>query len=352
MSTLSRRDFLAAAVAGRLSGPEWLHYPDPATELDVIRLTDPSFASGMTAPHLRQFGRRGDFLLYWSERAGSRQAYRLDLRDGASKQLTDVPDLDPLSLAVSPDERTFYFFAGPALSATTLASVQTKALYRLPESSTRTGMTVLADGSVSFAEATAGKWRIMRVAPAHVRPVLESDHEIDLVLARPRRLQLLYRSGGLLWLVNNDGSGKRQLRFEPGQTGEVLWVPSGRTLIYLHIPDDPKQLVTLRENSPDENSDKQIARTSQFAAVSPNGDASVFAGASRSRASAYVLILLRVTRRELTLCEHHASDPVMVSPVFSPDSQSVFFVSDRHGKSALYRVHVEKFVEETGEEPQ
>jgi len=54
-----------------------------------------------------------------------------------------------------------------------------------------------------------------------------------------------------------------------------------------------------------------------------------------------------VTRRELTLCEHHASDPAMVSPVFSPDSQSIFFASDRHGKSAIYRVHVEKFVEET-----
>ena len=76
-------------------------------------------------------------------------------------------------------------------------------------------------------------------------------------------------------------------------------------------------------------------------------DSSVFVGASRSRASAYVLLLLRVTRRELTLCEHRASEPAMVTPIFSPDSQSVFFASDRHGKTALYRVHVEKFVEET-----
>jgi oligogalacturonide lyase len=73
----------------------------------------------------------------------------------------------------------------------------------------------------------------------------------------------------------------------------------------------------------------------------------VFVGASRSRASAYVLLLLRVTRRELTLCEHRASDPKMVLPIFSPDSQSVFFASDRHGKQALYRVRIEKFVEET-----
>ena len=93
-----------------------------------------------------------------------------------------------------------------------------------------------------------------------------------------------------------------------------------------------------------------IAKTSQFISAAANADASVFAGASRSKASPYVLILLRSVKRELTLCEHRASDPGMVEPVFSPDSQSIFFVSDRHGKAALYRVHVERFVEETPED--
>jgi oligogalacturonide lyase len=343
------------AAVGRLTSPEWLHYPDPATELDVIRLTDPSFASGMTAPHLRQFGRRGDSLLYWSDRAGTRQAYRLDLKNGGSKQLTDVAALDPLSLALSPDERTIYFFDGAALNAATLGSLKTKVIYSVPDGSARLGITVAADGSVLFAEGKTGNWDIVRVGPPHAgpvvaHPVVREDREIDLVLARPRHAQVLYRAGGSLWLVNHDGSDKRPIAFEPGQVGEILWIPSGRTLIYLHIPDDTKQLISLREDSPDENSDTQIARTSQFAAVSPNGDASVFTGASRSKATAYVLILLRVTRRELTLCEHRASESSMVSPIFSPDSQSVFFVSDRHGKSAIYGVHVEKFVEETGDE--
>jgi oligogalacturonide lyase len=122
-------------------------------------------------------------------------------------------------------------------------------------------------------------------------------------------------------------------------------------LIYLHIPENPKELVTLREHAPDDGSDKLLAKTSQFISVSPNADASVFTGASRSKASAYVLILLRVVRRELTLCEHHASDPAMVEPVFTPDSQSIVFVSDRHGKPALYQVHVARFVEETSADP-
>jgi oligogalacturonide lyase len=37
----------------------------------------------------------------------------------------------------------------------------------------------------------------------------------------------------------------------------------------------------------------------------------------------------------------------MVAPIFSADSQQIFFESDRDGKPAIYRIHVEKLVEET-----
>jgi oligogalacturonide lyase len=202
------------------------------------------------------------------------------------------------------------------------------------------------DGSVYFLENGS---RIMRVALQNTGPILEADG-IDLLMARPRHGQLLYRQAGALWLVNTDGKGRKQVSLATGTTGEVLWSPNGKTLLYLHIPDDPKQLITLRENSPDDATDTLISRTSQFGAFAPNGDASVFAGASKSKASAYIIILLRVTKRELTLCEHRASDPSIVSVVFSPDSQSIIFVTDRHGKTALYRVPVEKFVEETSDQ--
>ncbi len=70
-------------------------------------------------------------------------------------------------------------------------------------------------------------------------------------------------------------------------------------------------------------------------------------GASGSKASPHLLLLLRVTRRELTLAEHRATDPTRVAPIFSPSSQRVFFQSDRHGKPAIYTMSVEKFVAET-----
>src|SRR5260370_8077984 len=128
-------------------------------------------------------------------------------------------------------------------------------------------------------------------------------------MARPRHSQLLCRAGGQFWMVNADGSGKRQLKTEAGQSRGALWIPSGRTFIYLHIPEDPKELVTLRENSPDEGTDKVLAKTSQFISASPNADASVFTGASRSRTSAYVLILLRTPRHARILAHHPSPAP-------------------------------------------
>jgi oligogalacturonide lyase len=346
------------AAAGRLSGPEWKRYADPATELEVLRLTDPMFASGMTAPHLRQFTRRSESLLYWSERnppdegTGARQAFLLDLKQGESRQLTDAAALDSSSLSLSPDERSFVFFDGHALNEAPLSTMHARVTHTVPDGAVRAGFALAADGAVLFTERENGKSRVVSVLRQQSRRVVESDQEIVELMARPRHAQLLYRTGGQFWLVNSDGSGKRQLKTEPGQTGSALWIPSGRTLVYLHIPEDPKELVTLRENAPDDGTDKLLAKTSQFISASPNADASVFTGASRSRASAYVLILLRVARRELTLCEHRASDPAMVQPVFSPDSQSILFVSDRHGKPAIYQVHVNRFVEETTADPQ
>jgi oligogalacturonide lyase len=352
VSFLSRREFFAVAAVGRISAPEWRKYPDPATEWQVLRLTDPAFASGMTAPHLRQFTRHSDSLLYSSARAGSQQTFLLDLKAGGSEQLTDAAALDGATLALSPDEREFFYFDGPVLYQSSLTAIHPRPVHRVPDGATRTGFTLATDGSAFFVERLAGKSRIIRIARQLSRRILEIDTDIEDLIARPRHLQLLYRTAGALWIVNQDGSGRKPLKTEPGQTGEALWTPSGRTLTYLHIPDDPKALVTLREHSPDDSTDALLAKTSQFISASPNADASVFAGASRSAGSAYVLILLRTARRELTLCEHHASDPRMVNPVFSPDSKSVLFVSDRHGKPAIYLVSVVKFVEETGGEPQ
>jgi oligogalacturonide lyase len=337
------------AAVGAVTPSEWRRYADPATELEVFRLTDPAFASGMTAPHLRQFTRRGESLLYWSERSGTRQAHLLDMKNGESKELTDGAAFDSASLALAADDKSFFFFDGPVLNEVPFGVGKAREVHRTPDGAARTGFGLMQDGAAVFVERHNGRSRILTVLKQQPRRIVDTDGEIETVMPRPRRAQLAYRAGDAIFLVNADGSGKHQPKLAPGRPEDASWTPAGRTLIYLHVPEDPKELVTLREYTPEDGSDRLLAKTSQFISASPNQDASVFAGASRSKASPYVLILLRAAHREMTLCEHAASDPAMVRPLFTPDSQSVLFVSDRHGKPAIYMMPVAKFVEATGD---
>jgi oligogalacturonide lyase len=118
-------------------------------------------------------------------------------------------------------------------------------------------------------------------------------------------------------------------------------------LLLRDVPAGNVFVSEIHEIIPETGAEQCVARTSQFAAFAPNSDGSVYVGASRSKAQPTVILLVRSVQRELTLCEHRASRPVSVSPVFSPDSRRVYFQSDHQGKSALYSVNVELLVEPT-----
>ncbi len=326
-------------------------FADPATDLELVRLTDPAHTSLMAPPPLRSIARHQTFLIYSSDRGGSMQAWRLDLKSGESKLLTDAKSLDPSSLTLSPDERSFYFFDGDSLKRSYFTGLRESTAYKFEEATGHTGGFALSDDNLyaAFGMETGSDSRLLllNLVRRTTTTLSEQHTEIADPMFRPHRAQVLYRRDGGLWLVDFTGKNNHRLKTaEGGEVGPARWSPSGRSIYYLHFPGG-HELNTLREVTPDENTDKLVSKTSQFVQFGINGDASVFVGASRNAGSPYVLLLLRVNRRELTLCEHRSKDAATVSPVFSPDSQRIFFQSDRDGKSAIYRIRVEKFVEET-----
>src|SRR5262249_9209581 len=118
----SRRWFLfalpaAAALAAEINGKghvfpsSVVRYADQVTEFTVARLTDPAHSSFLPAFHNRAIAKRANFLLYSSDLTGRLQAFRLDLKNGQSRQLTDCEDLDPASLTLVGDN-TFCFVDG------------------------------------------------------------------------------------------------------------------------------------------------------------------------------------------------------------------------------------------------
>jgi oligogalacturonide lyase len=361
----TRRAFLVSSLAscafseergkGVLSPSAEHQYPDPSTDFEVFRLTDPASSSWLPAYYGRFLSRHGGFMLYAGDRSGAPQAYRLDLSSGESRQLTDAARLDASSLGLLPDERSFCYFDGPGLHHTNLSNLRDRQVYQLPEDWERSpGSSLSDDGAFALlgeSRAGASRLRLLGLQKGAVRTVIEAPWILSHPQARPRRAQILYRQADqALWLVNSDGSQNRKLPLADGRIGPARWSPDGHTVLYLNFPDDPTQLHAIRECSPDQNTDKLVARTSQFAHFGCNANTSVFVGASQNRSAPYILLLLRITRREFTLCEHHSSDPATVAPTFSADSQQIFFQSDRDGKPAIYRVHVEKIVEKTESE--
>jgi oligogalacturonide lyase len=357
----TRRAFLSSALAswafseqekGAVVPPAWKRYADPATELDVIRLTDPAYGSWLPEYYGRAISRHSDVLLFSSDRGGSLQAYQMDLHTGESRQLTSAAALDRETLALLPGDRAFCYFDGPALHLANLATLRSREIYHVPDGMAHCpGVGLSGDGAFAViveSHATTSRLRHISFQHGAARTILEAPSLISDPQPRPRRAQILYRQADqALWLVNSDGAQNRKLPLAAGRIGPARWSPDGRTVLYLLFPEDPTQLHAIRECIPDSNADKLVARTSQFASFGCNSDTSVFVGASQNRAAPYILILLRVTRRELTLCEHRASDPAIVAPLFSPDSQQVLFQSDRDGKSALYRIRVDRLVEKT-----
>ena len=359
----SRRLLLAsgAAAAGMIAaeskGTEFSHdvkrYADAATELEVYRLTAPSYTSTLTAWYNRSITRTGSDLLFCCDRAGSPQAFLMDLKNAGMRQLTEVEGLDGSSLALTAGDREFCFFDGRSLRVSALATPREHEVCQVAGGWERgSGASVDRDGGhVYFIEKQGDGSRLQTSAlsaGAKVRTVLDAPFQMADPIARPGRPQVLYRQGDEgLWLADGAGKSKRRLELAEGRIGPANWAPDGKTVLYLSFPSDPTQLNAIREYTPEAEADRLVARTSQFVGFGFNRDTSVFVGASRNAASPAVLILLRVTRRELTLCEHRASHPETVAPLFSPDSQKIHFQSDRDGKPAIYGMGVERLVEKT-----
>jgi oligogalacturonide lyase len=290
-------------------------------------------------------------LLCASDLTGHWNAFRIDLKSGQSRQLTDADDLDPASLTLLPDDRGFCYFDGARLMLANLSTLHARVVYQIADGFERGhGLSVAEDGqyaAIVARNSAEHRLLLIHISAGEATTLVSAQEEIRDPIPRPRRASILYRRAGGAWLVNYDGKQDYRLRLADGETGPALWSPDGRDVLYLNFPADAHKLHNLREFTTDSNEDRAIADTSQFVQFDSNADASVFVGASGSKASPHVLLLVRAVKRELTLAEHRSTNPAIVSPIFSPNSQRIFFGSDLHGKPAIYTMSVEKFVEET-----
>lgn len=354
---VSRRAILAAVLTAAVHAqpsapPEWRKFLDPATEFEVFLLTDPSFDSFFPSPPALAVDRRSRLLVYASRRSGTWQPWSMDLAVGVSRPLGTFSGFLPHSLTLAPSGREAFLVDGGAIRAVALSSGRPRELAAVTPGAQLAGPLVPApDGSaLLYVEQAAGLWQLRRLALPKGAPVTvaESAGPILAPALNPRRAMLLWRTGdGAVELASPEGALRRRLETPPGRVLEAVWSPDGQAVLYLHESEAAPPRITIREQALDSREERFVAPTTQFGRFARNANASVFVGASRSAAAPYILILLRINRRELPLCEHRASDVAMTHPVFTPDSQRILFVSDRMGRPAIFMVNVEKLIEKT-----
>src|SRR4051812_40034011 len=201
----SRRSFLLSGLGARLLAQATRgavlpgavrRYPDPMTEFDVYLLTDPAHTSLMPAYYNRAITRNSGTLLFTSDRPGSPQAFRMELKTAQMRQVTDVETLAPASLTLTPDNRSFCYFAGRSLFLANFGTLRERKVYEIPAGWERCpGMSIGPDGThATFAEAKGetSRLRMLSLSQGSARTVVEAPFRIVDPIPRPMRAQILY----------------------------------------------------------------------------------------------------------------------------------------------------------------
>ena len=364
MGLLSRRTFLLgipavstsrAATKGQLLPSAAKRYLDPLTEREIWRLTPLSNPHFLPHPHHRFTTQRNTFLLLAGRQGDETQAFRLDLPSGRMTQLTQGPGLAGFSLCLAPDERSFFCLQDDALKQIGFKTLREREIWRVEEGWRLTGeLGISIDGRYAAVVETRDplcRIRVVETLKGKNWILVEEKSPLSRPQLRPKRDQVLYYQpdASRLWLVNLDGKQKQAVR--PRQPGEEIgpesWAGDGKVLNYVHYTD---RRSTVRTYNPDAREEKTLARCTQFWGLLGNADNSAIVGESRSKAGPNIYVLFPLSEREMTVCEHgstRSSPEVEPRPAFSPDSQWIYFTSDREGTPAVYRAGVPDWVEKT-----
>ena len=320
---------------------EFVAYLDPATENIVVRLTDPAHTSHVPAAQNRHVARRSQLLLLSNDRHGALAPFSLDLRTGTLRQLAETKALKPDTLLFDSTDKSCLFIDGDLLIQVSLERGKAKTLaegvddFHMPGS--RDEIVVMQ------------KQKLARLESGRLVTLAEDAGSRGIVSPSGNACCFMRETSdadcSLNFVPLDGGSAKELAR---GKISCPTWNPDGYSVVFLRETISRESPVTeLWEAALDGSRARLVTGTSRFATFSMNGNGSVFVGASRSKAQPHVILSLRAVRREMTLCEHKSSRPELVRPVFSANSQRVYFESDRHGKPALYTISVSQLVEAT-----
>ncbi len=367
-------------------------FPDPLTERLKWRLTDPDVLHHLPHYHHRFIARNNSFMLLASERTGLRQIYRLHLPKGDMVQLTDGPGVHSYSPTFDRKEKNFFLLQGNELKRLSTKNGRERRIYRSEPGWRMTGHLSVSSGAryAAVVEMKEEDWvddgfeqqfrarprcriQVVDLRGGRAEFLIQENQWLAHPQFRPRSRDVLYCHEGpwgqvdaRLWLMSPAARLPKNLRPRQGeeQLGHEYWSGFGHEVCYVFYPDGSGRGASVRCVNTSNGRERLLSRCTRFGWLTGNHDNSAIIGASRSVAGPNIYVLFPRLRREVTVCEHDSSakpypiagtdgtDPFAAcpEPVFSPDSQLIYFVSDREGKPAIYRTGVPDLVEKTERE--
>ena len=400
MRLQSRRLFITSTLAGpslfagrgdRIPAPR-TPFDDPLTERKMFRLTNPAVLHHLPQYQHRFIAHNNSFLLLAAEHTGTRQLYRLELKRDRLVQLTDGPGVHPYAAHLQPNDRGLFFLQGKALHQANIDGGNLKTLYTCPDEWMFPGEIAISSNNrhAALIEMKESDWQSSPRLLFESRPLCrvrvidlssqssrihnwvatEERRWLSTVLFRPGRSQLLYiregpsnRVRNRLQLINLDGSEKASVR--PTQAKERImqerWSTDGSRLRYINYPDVRRWSANICNLVPETRQESIETPCSAFGWFRENSDSSAIVGASRRPSGPNMYVLFPKMQREITLCEHQSSfksfpvagtdrmDPLAAvpSPALSPDSEWLYFVTDREGLPTLYAMPLDDLIEST-----
>ncbi len=215
---------VAAEVSqvGKDWGIERDSYVDPLTGVRVMELTRGTNTADNLYFHFSNFTADNRFVIFVSDRTGSRQLFRSEVESGRVVQLTDDAAVNASSACPDYTEpRRLYFLRGPEVMVLDIQDFSSRKIGAIPQPYTAGFLQPTQSGDGKWL--TLGKQRdennweigLMSVATGEYRTVLTQGFRITHVQHCPTSPLIFYvwETGGYApqrtWLVNTDGSGNR-----------------------------------------------------------------------------------------------------------------------------------------------
>lgn len=381
---------------GAMFKNEFKEFIDQQTGRKVIQLTGDDCLSHHPYFYNKIVTNDNKFLIYASDRTGSRNLFKLDMETGESLQLTDVREsFDDFSANLSKDDKCLYYSRDNGIVRLNMETLEEKKIYTSQEDFTFGSYGISPDDKcILISEMhiydvviSRGDWSTFEPqweAKPHCRLVymdIESG-KCHVVLDEPHcwlghpqirpghNDELLFchegpqwRIDARLWLINSDGTNHRCAK--PRATDDMIvtheyWLADGSKIAYVHKNHD--NISTIRFIDPETLKDEIFMECTYSAHVfsspdnnyiigdgQPNMPVLPEVGSDKEVTMAHTeacLFLMNVKNRtEEKLCYHGSSftpygnaQDCHPHPSFTPDSKSVIFSSDMNGRPAVYKV--------------